>query len=78
MKIQNNQKGAGAVVGIVIIIIIIIIGAIYFFGKQTSQTNSTEGTTTSVNGQSDDVASLQADASAMNYDNLGADADSIQ
>ncbi len=76
MKRQNNQKGSGAVFGIIIVVIVLIGGAIYFYNQsqvrqQEIQSLNDQATTT------DDVASLDAEAAAMNFDNLDAGVDQL-
>ncbi|MFA6340622.1 MAG: hypothetical protein WCX27_00060 [Candidatus Paceibacterota bacterium] len=86
---ENNQDGeVGVVAGIVIVVIVLVVGAVYFFGQRLEKqkqiesllNGSTEISTTSSNTistSSDDIGSLQKEASSVNFDDLGKGIDSL-
>ena len=71
METQNQKNEVGAAVGIIIVVIVIVIGGIYFFNQRVEKQKQ-------MAASSDDVSSLQADSSSMNFDNLDSGVDQLQ
>ena len=87
--VNENQAWIGSIIGTIVIIAVIILGGLYFWGKRVEESKlkeslvngSTEQTADSLEvkniesvSSSDDISSIQADLSATNLDNLGAEA----
>ncbi len=78
MSTQNNQKGAGTTVGIIIVIIVLILGAVYFFYQNQARQAQIQALNDADRASADDLASIDADAAAMNFDNVDQGVDQIQ
>jgi len=74
---MKEQSSTGSSVGIVIVILILIVGGVYFFNQRIEKQKQMEQINASATN-TDDVNSLQSDASSMNFDNLGNGVDQLQ
>ncbi len=84
MEPTNNKKSNGAVIGSIIIVLIIIVGGVYMYSKarmekklQMEQDQAARDSVTdslSIQSNSDDLDSIDADLQANNMDNLVPDA----
>lgn len=90
MNPENESKGS--LIGSIIVVILLIAGAAYLFVNRDSMTTTSPTattTTTEVVGdetttelestsQSDEIADIEADAAATNFDNLDQETASIE
>ena len=82
MEGQNEKNNIGPLVGIIIVILMLVIGAFYFYNQSIQKqkeiqkiTQQSQAEQTQVTNE--DITSLDNDAKALNFDNLGEGIDKI-
>lgn len=84
---EPQKSSIGSIIGTIVIIAIIILGGLYFWGKrveenkvkenlvtETETTDQSEAAAIKSVSSSDELASIEADLSATNFDNLSTEA----
>jgi len=78
---ENNNKTGDFFTGtgIIIVILILVIGAVYFANQRIEKSKEFQATINQgeIATSSDDVSSMEKDANAMNFDDLGSGIDNL-